>query len=107
MEWSGMATGPDVLDGTGNGSGQSSGSASAMSITTQNAVDLVVFDVAVDNPDFGPLPDWSPIDTVTIEGNSTERAWYQITSSAGPFHPTVPENGTQWDTAIAAFKAAP
>jgi len=107
MEWSGLATSPDLLDVAGKGAGNSGSTASAMQITTANAIDLLVFDVSVDTPVFGPLPDWSLIDTVTIPGNSTERAWYLVTSSPGSFHPMVPENGTQWDTAVAAFKAAP
>jgi hypothetical protein len=106
MEWSGLATSPDLVDAAARGSGKSAASASANPITTANAIDLLLFDASVDNLDFGQLPDWSPIDTIAIAGNSTERAWYQITSSPGSFQPMVPQSGTQWDTAIAAFKAA-
>jgi hypothetical protein len=70
---------------------------------------LLVFDVAVDTPSFGsPPPTWTPIDEVTVPGDSTERAWFQIATGSGQQQPMVMvQSGHQWDAVIAAFKVAP
>jgi hypothetical protein len=106
-EWSGLATTGSldqatVADGT-------VGPASAGSITTTNALDLVVFAASAYTPStFGsPAPGtWASL--TPISGAAvTQRVWYRIENATGTFAPTVAQSGGFWDALLAAFRLAP
>jgi hypothetical protein len=113
-EWSGMTTG-SVLDtaaaGTGT-SGTSPASASAPSITTTQANDLLIFGVSTYTSETfvgTPAPGtWTPMAAVAASGDE-QAEWYRVVSATGAYQPAISISGPvtiRWDAAIAAFKAA-
>jgi hypothetical protein len=108
-EWSGLVnTQSQVLD-QGNAQHGTSSPASASSISTAHADDLVLFGVADTSgntfgvPTAGP---WSSFSSVSA-GGFAQAAWYQTVSATGTYDPTVTVTRSYWDAAIAAFKIAP
>lgn len=122
MEWRGLATGGDPLDGAGKQSsritdGSGAGSAS-LSISPKqsgglSANDLLLFDVSTDTdtPDFGMPLGWAPIDsavpTIVAGPESAEQVWYRIGATTADATPTAIVHGTKWDAVVAAFKVGP
>ena len=114
MEWSGLAAVPadprELTDGTGSASGMTAVASATTTATTatSSAPDLLLFDVSADQPfPADAPPGWTNIATVTAEQNSTENAWYKVTSASGLQGASVSVQGsTQWDAVIAAFKIA-
>lgn len=108
-EWSGLAT-PVVLDGATVLSGTTS-PASAGTVTTGSAGDLVLFAVADGSPNsFGnPIPGgWTA--TIPIASATTyQSVWYRVDGPGKVESPRVSETSHQWDAAMVAFRrsAAP
>jgi hypothetical protein len=105
-EWSGMAT-TGVLDQASAQSGTTS-PASAPSITTTNANDLLIFGVSdtVANTFGTPTPGtWTALTSPPICNFSSQAEWYRVVSTTAAYAPTVPVSGLSWDAALAAFKA--
>lgn len=103
-DWSSMAS-TNLLDVTASTSGATS-PASAGSITTTFAHDLLIFGVADQTPNtFGvPQGTWNAF--TTVSSNATiQEVWYQIVTGTGTFAPGVTESHHSWDAAIAAFRA--
>lgn len=103
-EWSNMAS-TNLLDMAASTSGATS-PASAGSITTTFARDLLIFGVADQTPNtFGtPQGTWNAF--TAVSSNATiQDVWYQIVTSTGTFAPGVTESHHSWDAAIAAFRA--
>jgi hypothetical protein len=100
-EWNGVSL---AIDKSADLAGTTS-PASAGSITTTNAADLVIFGVANNTGNtFGsPTPgSWTALTAVTTPEAQT--TWYQIAAATATFNPTVTETGNQWDAAILALK---
>jgi hypothetical protein len=108
-EWSGLATGANAIDRSHAIPG-SGAPASAGSITTTNAHDLVLFGVSDLN--FAPLTfgtpptpgTWSALDPVS--GLVSQGVWWQIASSTGTFSPSLSGTAMTWDAALVAFRIA-
>jgi len=101
MEWNGVSL---TIDKSAAQAGTSS-PASAPSITTTNASDLVILGIAdnIGNTFGSPTPgSWTALTAVTTPKAQT--AWYQIAAATATFNPTVTETAHTWDAAIAAFK---
>ncbi len=106
-EWTGLAT-VNTLDAAIGASGSVS-PASAGTITTTSAPDLLVFGAASFLPNaFGPPTDgaWTALDTRDND-SSSQTVWYRIAPTAGDIAPTVTETRNSWDAALAAFRIAP
>jgi hypothetical protein len=105
-EWSGLVT-TNPLDLATATSGSAS-PASAGTITTSHAPDLLIFGAAdyVPNtfgtPTGGP---WTLLDSIT--SNSIQTVWYRVATTTGTYEAQVPETLHRWDAAIAAFRIAP
>jgi hypothetical protein len=100
-EWSGVSL---AVDKSADLAGTTS-PASAGSITTTNATDLVIFGAANSTGNtFGtPTPGtWTALTAITSPEAQT--TWYQIASATGTFNPTVTETAHSWDAAIVALK---
>ncbi|HEY6036841.1 MAG TPA: hypothetical protein VIV58_21330, partial [Kofleriaceae bacterium] len=105
-EWSGLAT-ANILDGSAAIDGATS-PASAGSITTANAHDLLIFAISDDVPNtFGaPAPgSWSALPALDHAVN--QAAWYVVVASAGSFAPQVSETAHAWDAALVGLRIAP
>jgi hypothetical protein len=105
-EWSGMAT-TNVLDLATVADGTTS-PASAGTLVTTNARDLIVFAVADGSPNmFGaPAPGaWTAM--TGLDAPISQLEWYQLRASTGTIAPEVTETAGAWDAAIAAFRTAP
>jgi len=107
-EWSGLATaaplGP-MNAATGTASGGMPGTASAGSITTIDAPNLLVFGVS-DSSDISPVvTDWTVLDGIMVD-SVVQRAWYRVATTIGPYAPGTTVTSA-WDAAIAAFHPAP
>jgi len=104
-EWNGLSL---AIDQTAAQGGTTS-PASAPSITTTNASDLVVFGVADSSgntygtPTGGTWTALSPQITTPV----AESVWYQIAAATGAFNPTVTETAHSWDAVITALKGCP
>jgi hypothetical protein len=105
-EWSGLW---GVVDQAAALAGTTS-PASAGSITTTNASDLVIFGVAdpsgntYGSPSLGGTPGpWTAMTAITSP--AAQSSWYQNVSATGTFNPTVSETKHAWDAAMATFKA--
>ena len=105
-EWSGLAT-ANTLD-TATAMAGASSPASAGTIVTSFAPDLVIFGVADYTPNTFGTPNggsWTTLDTAM--SNSIQTVWYQVAPMAGTQGPQVSETLHMWDAAIAAFRTAP
>ena len=103
-EWSNMAS-TNLLDMTVSTSGATS-PASAGSITTTFARDLVIFGIADQTPNtFGaPQGTWNALTSVSSIA-TIQDVWYQAVTTTGTFAPSATESHHSWDAAIAAFRA--
>lgn len=105
-EWSGLAT-VAPLDMATAASGTTS-PASAGTITTTHAPDLVIFGAAdylvntFGTPTGGT---WTMLDTTM--SSSMQSVWYEVATSPGAYQGQVSETVHMWDAAIAAFRIAP
>lgn len=102
-EWSGLST----LD-VANQAGGTASPASAGSVTTTHARDLLLFGVADAPTAFGaPSPgSWTALDPIMVS-NDAQGEWFSIAETMGAFTPSVTETGHAWDAAIAALRIAP
>ena len=106
-EWSGLATSGPVDDAMGNGAagGSAISGTAALTITTQEAPELLVFAIS----HYGSVGDlqtpWIPLDSTTAMPVA-QNAWYRIATSAGP-QPTQTSYMNEWDAVLAGFRAAP
>ncbi len=101
MEFSGVSL---AIDKSGAQAGTSS-PASAPSITTTNASDLVILGIAdnIGNTFGSPSTgSWTALTAVTTPEAQT--TWYSIAVATATFNATVTETANAWDAAIAAFK---
>ena len=101
MEWSGVSL---TIDQSGAQAGTSS-PASAPSITTTNANDLVILGIAdnIGNTFGSPSTGtWTALTAVTTPEAQT--TWYSIAAATATFNATVTETAHTWDAAIAALK---
>jgi hypothetical protein len=83
--------------------------ASAGTITTSYAPDLILFGVADYLPNSFEIPTggpWTQLDSVAM-GSSIQTVWYQIATAAGAYEGQVVETMHRWDAAIVAFRIAP
>lgn len=104
-EWSGMAT-SNLLDGASATSGTAS-PASAGTITTTTARDLVIFAVADSAPSTFGVPSqgpWSAMEAMTSAA-IVQDEWYTVVDAPGTSDPQVTETAHAWDAAIAALRA--
>jgi hypothetical protein len=106
-EWSGMAA-ASPLDNAGANGGLS-GTASVPPINTAHAHDLLIFGVADTQPgvSYGtPNPGmWTAMNTVATT-DFLQASWYRLVVNTGGYNASVSAQGTGWDAALAAFKAA-
>src|SRR5947207_2086339 len=101
MEWNGVSL---TIDKSAAQAGTSS-PASAPSITTTNASDLVILGIAdnIGNTFGSPSTgSWTALTAVTTPEAQT--TWYSIAAATATFNPTVTETANTWDAAIAALK---
>jgi len=109
-EWSGLVPRQaDVLDAAAAQPGTAD-KATAPSITTTHAGDLIVFAVSDYDPNSFEVPkdgSWSTMTSVDLVGHYTESSWFQIVSAAGAVQPRVDQTANNWEAGIAAFKIAP
>ena len=106
-EWSGMAS-TNVLDSTRSISGNTS-PAGAGTLATTNAHDVLIFAVTDDTPNTFGAPTQGPWSAMTGVSPPplVQAAWYREVSTAGSYGPTVTETAHSWESAAAAFRAAP
>ena len=100
-EWSGVSL---TIDKSAAQAGTTS-PASAPSITTTNASDLVILGIAdnIGNTFGSPSTGtWTALTAVTTPEAQT--TWYSIAAATATFNPTVTETAHTWDAAIAALK---
>jgi hypothetical protein len=100
-EWNGVSL---AIDKTAAQAGTTS-PASAGSITTTNAADLVMFGVADNTGSTYGTPTggtWTALTAITTPEAQT--TWYQIAVATATFNPTVTETASTWDAAILALK---
>ena len=103
-EWSGVSP---ILDGASAQSGTTS-PASAGSITTSNANDLIILGTSIATGNLGtPSPGtWTAMTAIATPDKQS--SWYQAVSSAGPYNPSVTVTGISGsngdDAAMAAFQ---
>ena len=105
-EWSGLAT-ASILDGAVAIDGTTS-PASAGTITTAHARDLLIFAIsdAVPNTFGAPAPGtWSALPV--LDNAVIQAAWYDVVDTAGSFAPQVTETAHTWDAALVGLKIAP
>ncbi len=104
-EWSHVAA---MLDGaTVNAIAGSP--ASAGSITTTNAHDLLLFAIANFTPNTnGSLAGYTPL--TTLPGTQTgvqQAAWYREVTTTGTYAPSITITNNEWDACLVALKVAP
>jgi len=112
-EWSGLNGTLDTAAAQGN----TTSTASAPSITTTNANDLLIFGAAFFTGNTAGPPtaggtsgSWEAMNSTAGTGNNdVQSSWYQVVSATGTYNPTsvvapTPSSGT--DAAIAAFEVA-
>lgn len=106
-EWSGL--GASVALDQAIASDGTSGTASAGTIATTSARDLLIFAAADENSaTFGAPSPGSWTGFATIGGGSIRQAaWYQLTSATGTYGPQVTTSGAIWDAALVALRVAP
>jgi hypothetical protein len=106
-EWSGLvAAGPLDMATASNGL---TGDATAGTITTTHAHDLLLFAVTDHSPVTfgGPTPgSWSAMTTIDDNG-CMQAPWYADVTTTGAYAPSTTQNNSGWEAAIAAFKIAP
>jgi hypothetical protein len=107
-EWSGLWAAVDAA----NAQAGSTSSASAPSITTTNASDLLLFGATESTSNsFGASPTpgtWTAMTSPTATWTK-QSSWYQNVAASGAYQPAVTDSGStfRWEAAIAAFKACP
>ncbi|MFI5342339.1 MAG: DUF2341 domain-containing protein, partial [Candidatus Methylomirabilales bacterium] len=112
-EWSGLNGTLDKAAAQSN----TTSPASASSITTTNANDLLIFAAAIFLGNTAGPPtaggtsgSWEAMNSIAVTGfNDVQSSWYQVVSATGTYNPTsavapTPSSGT--DAAIAAFQVA-
>jgi hypothetical protein len=99
-EWSGVSL---ALDGATSAFNNGGTAASAGSITTTNAIDLVMFAVGATSGIGTLAAPWVGMTSVTIGTSTTQSSWYQITAATNTFAPSVTST-TSWDAVLVAFK---
>ena len=106
-EWSGLVGTVDIAASQAKPTSPSP--ASAPTITTTNAKDLIIFGVDNGSPNtFGsPGGSWVAMTATPSVGSGEQSSWYQTVSSTGSFSPSVTETRHAWDAAIVAFKILP
>lgn len=81
--------------------------ASAGTITTTHAPDLLIFGVADLTPNAFGVPGpgtWNAVGTAGPTPSYVEGVWYRNAFIPNGYSPTVTETGNHWDAAIAAFQ---
>lgn len=106
-EWSGLAT-TLALDGASANAGATS-PASAGSITTTHAHDLLLFAVSDYTPNsFGTPSGFTAL--TPLAGNQTgvnQVGWYREVTTTGTYSASVTETRHEWDAVLVALKIAP
>lgn len=112
-EWSGLAT--TALYETGSGGNGSPDLATAGTVETLDAPDLLVFAVTGTGNISSVVTDgvaagagdgsWTPLKRINAD-SITQAAWYRVVPSAGPYMPQTMV-ASEWDAAVAAFRIAP
>ena len=105
-EWANLAP-TNLVDVTRTGTG-SIGPASAGSITTTGAPELVLFGVAAfSSPTWG-VPTGGPwTRMIGVSAGISQAAWYRVVTTPGTLAPIVTETGSSWDAALVALRGAP
>ncbi len=105
-EWANLAQ-TNLVDVTRTGTGSTS-PASAGSVTTTGAPELVLFGVAAfSSPTWG-VPTGGPwIQMTGVSAGVSQAAWYRVVTTPGTLAPIVTETGSSWDAALVALRGAP
>jgi hypothetical protein len=106
-EWSGLVSSGALDSGTAGNA--PTGDATAGTITTTHAHDLLLFAVTDHTPVTfgGPTPgSWTAMTSVDA-GGCLQAAWYAVVTTTGAYAPSTTQSSNGWEAGIAAFRIAP